>query len=581
MSVSVLEGRVADVDRDDRPTAQPAPERRILTEARIVFVLSTALYLTVGALLVFHFHSVLGDSMSRVGNAYYMIYSRDPKLAAVGFVWMPLPSLLMVPFLPLKALWPALVSRGFLGNIESAFAMAGAVVILRSILEELGVARSTRIILVALFACNPMILYYGANGMSEALLLLFTLGAVRSLGRWMDSASSRDLVAAGTMLALAYFTRYEALFAAGVAIAFVATISFLRAWDDPPRRGAIARSDALVVGFPVVVTFVSWTLASWFIVGHPFDTFTSRYGNAAQVSSASASQGLRATIGGSLVSGSSFVAREVFALAPLLLPLLVIAAVVAWRRRDEWLTVPVAILGALMAFQGATTAAKQSFGWLRFQITAIPLSVLLVGYLLASSRQRTRSPVSLAKQRRELSRWGALGAAALVVVVMGASVVTTLRAWADPSLGREELANLVPVWPEMIGKKHFPRMFLGDFDGEQAVAGYVDALHPPRGSVLVDVALGFPIVLASRHPSQFVITTDRDFPDAVGDPAAAGIRYILISPNTGSMDAIAAVYPDLYATGARFSYLVKEFPPPHGNGRSWRLYELRDTAGAP
>ena len=36
---------------------------------------------------------VPGDALSRVANGYYTLFSRDPHLAAVGFVWNPLPSL--------------------------------------------------------------------------------------------------------------------------------------------------------------------------------------------------------------------------------------------------------------------------------------------------------------------------------------------------------------------------------------------------------------------------------------------------------------------------------------------------------
>ena len=524
---------------------------------------------------MFHFDSVLGDAMSRVANANYMLFSRDPKLAAVGFVWMPLPSFLVAPLLPLKYVWLPLVSRGFIANIESAVAMAATVVIVNSMLRGIGLARAPRLTIVVLLSLNPMFVYYGANGMSEPIMLVFLLGASAALARWARHNSTRDLVIAGTMLALAYLSRYEAIAAAVGAIGMVAVVAFVHAQGAGRQRVRRAIMDALVVGFPFVLTFVSWTLASWLIVGHPFDTFNSRYGNTAQVESARG--GIEATVGATLLKASEYVFREMTALAPVLVPIFLVAAVVAWRRRDAWILAPISVLGGVMAFQALTTVKGQSFGWLRFQITAIPLSALLLGYLLAPAWHNVRHGLSIVRNTKP--RWRSPAAALLACVVMGGAIVTTLAAWSDPALGREERTHLLPVWNELTGRKSFDHQALGDFDGERAVAAYVDALHPGDGSVLLDVALGFPIVLASKHPKQFVITSDRDFPDAIADPVAAGVRYILVSKNTGTMDAIVAVYPNIFKNGAGFAHLVREFSAPNGNGRTWRLFEIGPLHG--
>src|ERR1041385_9278526 len=50
-------------------------------------------YIALGSYLALVLHAYHGDAYSRVANAYYVLYSRDPHLAAIGFVWMPLPSL--------------------------------------------------------------------------------------------------------------------------------------------------------------------------------------------------------------------------------------------------------------------------------------------------------------------------------------------------------------------------------------------------------------------------------------------------------------------------------------------------------
>ena len=65
------------------------------------------------------------------------------------------------------------------------------------------------------------------------------------------------------------------------------------------------------------------------------------------------------------------------------------------------------------------------------------------------------------------------------------------------------------------------------------VAGYLDSLELPDGAVVIDVALGFWVVLQSDRPRQFVITPDRDFEAVVADPATFDAKYLLVSPASG------------------------------------------------
>jgi len=85
--------------------------RRVLSEGFIVFALAFVSYLIVAVLLDYKYDVVTGDATSRMANAFYVLYSRDPHVAAVGFIWNPLPSFIDLFFLLFKDLWPALSSR--------------------------------------------------------------------------------------------------------------------------------------------------------------------------------------------------------------------------------------------------------------------------------------------------------------------------------------------------------------------------------------------------------------------------------------------------------------------------------------
>jgi hypothetical protein len=191
-----------------------------------------ALYLAAAIDLVLIRHAVLADAMSRVAGSYFALYSRDPHLATIGFVRMPLPSLLTLPLLPFKAIFPALTQAGFAANILSALFMAGAVVQLHAILLDAHVERRLRLALTALFALQPMLIYTGANGSSEAILLFFLLVAARALGHWLAHRDLMSLVLAGFALAGAYLTGPEALPAAAGATLLVVVTNLRRESDS-------------------------------------------------------------------------------------------------------------------------------------------------------------------------------------------------------------------------------------------------------------------------------------------------------------------------------------------------------------
>src|SRR6202050_1846458 len=80
--------------------------RRLVGEGGIVVTLSFALYLSIAFVLDFKTLSFNGDAVARMANGFYVLYSRDPHLAAIGFLWNPLQSVLDIVPLLFKDLWP-------------------------------------------------------------------------------------------------------------------------------------------------------------------------------------------------------------------------------------------------------------------------------------------------------------------------------------------------------------------------------------------------------------------------------------------------------------------------------------------
>lgn len=568
-----------------RPVAQlPAMSTRRFvrvfrpSEAKLFFLVAAAGYLCTSVILVLHYGVIDIDAMSRVANASYVLNSRFPHLAAIGFVWNPLPSLADLPLVPFAHFWPALKDHAFAGSITSALFMAGAVVVLLGILRDFGCSRPVRYGLTLLFALNPMIVLYASTGMSEASLLFTLLLATKKLAQWLRTGEPRDLVQTGLALALAYMTRYEALAPGALTIGLVGVIAFVRARDGIRDRMRDVAIDTILVGFPFLVSIGLWAVASKVIVKSWFPTVTSSYGNSAQVSYVSGY--LRQFTGQGSPEAFNYVGHQLFGMQPTLIVTAAIALTAAFMHRDNRALAPVVMLGSVLAFDATAFLTGHSFGWLRFYITAIPLGVLLAACLPAARvpkpRHKPSSPVlrvGITTARLAVNGLLACGALALVAVTLPSTWHTML----SHRYGREEARDLTAIFypgEAQLGD----RQALNGMHVERGIASYIDSLHLPDGAVLTDSGKAYGVLMATHDLHAFTITSDLDFQRALADPPRFGIRYLLV-PEKDGYDAINATYPGFYDNGGGFAVKVRDWRG-YGYSPSWRLYKVTSAAFA-
>ena len=250
---------------------QPPPSRRIISEGRIVFLLALGSYFTVASLLDFKYKIFPADAFSRMANGFYVLYSSDPHLAAIGFVWEPLQSMADLVFLLGNHLWPALSHDEMAGCLVSALAMAGAVYQMCAALREWGVSRTPRLVLTAFFALDPMIVYYGGNGMSEALYLFTLITSTRYLLRWMHNGDLRSLAYSAVALGFCYLTRNEAALAALFGALAVGVVSYRRSRGRRASRVRTGVSDSMIFGIPAFTAALGWAIVSYVIIGQFLD----------------------------------------------------------------------------------------------------------------------------------------------------------------------------------------------------------------------------------------------------------------------------------------------------------------------
>jgi hypothetical protein len=556
----------------DNTRANAKPRRRYRqSETVVIFAGAFGLYLVAAGFLI-HDNIVFPDAISRMANAFYVLFSRDPHLPAMGFVWNPLPSFALLPILPFKSVFPGLVVNGAAGAIQSALSMAGAVAGISVCLRKLRVPTLSRRILVVLFAVQPMILLYAGSGQSEPMLLLFLVLTASALISWTHDRETGHLVAAGVALGLAYMTRYESgAPAMGVAV-LVTLVTLFTSTGTWGYRVRLAVNDLVLVSAPFLFAFFLWAASAKILVDEWFPTFGSKYGNSAQV--AAAAQGIQQATGTGFGQILQYLSRQTFALAPVWGILMVATLVLAIRRRNVTYLVAPVVFGSVMAFCALVLLVGASFGWLRFQITVIPLTVLLAGSIIATlSRKPASPPIEGAPE----VAWGWGGRRALVfsgfvLLAVGLAIPVQAKVLVDPTLNlaREEAPVLSGVFsPEAPTRDPSQlRMFLTEHD----VSAYVDQLDPGDGTVLADSAYAFAIITSSSNPQAFVISSDFDFTAAVDDPAGHQIRYILVRSEADS-DAVQIRWPTMYGNGAGIATLVRSWDGVVGQ---WRLYHVNN-----
>jgi hypothetical protein len=553
------------------PSATRIRARRILKAGPFIFGLAFCSYLALALLLDFKYHAYPpADAFSRMANGFYILYSNDRHLAAIGFVWEPLQSIADLVVLLGNHLWPDLSHINMAGSLVSALSMAGAVYQMCAALREWGVSRAPRIVLTASFALNPMILYYGANGMSEALFLFTLTTCTRYLLRWMHDGDLRSLAYSAVALGFCYLTRNEAATAALVGGLAVGAVSYWRAQGRRAPRLRTAMSDLLIFVAPAFTAAVGWATISYVIIGQFLD------GGALSVRLAHQRQDY-STLSQRVV----YVVHAVGALAPFLPVLVAVAAVVAIKRKDPRVLAPVAVFGGSLGFDMISYLGNAIDSALRYWIALIPLGVMILGCLVAAIQTPAPARVGVPARTRSSRAGpriaGALAALLLTLVVMIPTTASTASGLLNPRIGVEESQQIGFIFhPNDPKFKHTETLpFVNSMDR------YFEALHLPDGDVLVDNADSTgcvpQMIVTSDQPRLFVIPNDRDFQRTLADPIAFHTYYLLV-PDPATLDEaseLSTTYPTLWKTGAGFTKLVHKFQPTSGSGcTDFRLFHV-------
>jgi hypothetical protein len=189
------------------------PIRRPISRDEWLVVLASGVAASVFASLWSWRHDAMlnyGDAVAHLHIARRVFDSHRPGLSQLGSVWLPLPHLLLLPFVAVYAWW----ANGIAGMIPSALAyIAGCSGIYR--LARHWLRPSSAVVALAFFALNPNLLYLQTTAMTEPLFLCEMVWLAVWLVEWRGALNNdppraaRLLRCIALVLIAAVFTRYD------------------------------------------------------------------------------------------------------------------------------------------------------------------------------------------------------------------------------------------------------------------------------------------------------------------------------------------------------------------------------------
>ena len=506
----------------------------------VLGVLLTAAFSAVGVWRALVIQYAVGDAVSRTYSADAALYSHEPHLAVLGFIWPPLPAFAQLILLRIA---PGLSYYGLSGNLVTAISAGALGSLLLSTLRGVGVGRWGSIVLVAALFCNPMMAFYASNGMSEMPFLFFLTLAIGGYARWTDTGRWQPLSTAGFACAGMFFCRYDAaVIAPAMAMSVVPVMRLSHREFFPPK----VEANLLAFSVPVVYVGFIWIYLNRLIMGDALYFWHSEYSNLFLTRTMKFSAeviGLQQ----SLPATAAYFIRIVNGFSPFFLAACALSVVVAIWKRDIALITFTGLFLAAPVFQLWTYRSGSTFNLPRFYISVIISGLLLGAYVFQSMWRNSHHR------------------AKLVILLMGV-LVSNVASWGTMA------AQLDPAHPTgvldeglFIQSLIHPLTPQADYSDDAKAAAYLNA-HTTGRSILID-AVGTNVAVLSGHLDRFYVPSDTDWLDVATKPQGR-VSYIVAVGNAAlQYHAFLDLYPNLFENGTPFTTLEGDF----GNVRLYRM----------
>ncbi len=233
-SISGITTAVVDVEvsakefRAVLPRSQVRQTRRLwLQDSWLIATILTAYIASISAFwYFFQMHQIVlyGDTYAHMLIVRRVLDNATPGLAQLGGVWLPLPHLVMLPFIWNDYLW----RTGLAGSLPSMICYLISAVYLFLAARRLTRDSRASFIGTLLFILNPNILYLQSTALSEIVLIATLTASSYYFLAWAQDDKLNDLILTALATFLATLSRYDgwALFLA--MLAMILLIGFLK-----------------------------------------------------------------------------------------------------------------------------------------------------------------------------------------------------------------------------------------------------------------------------------------------------------------------------------------------------------------
>lgn len=436
------------------------------------------------------------DTQSHLAISRRIIDSKSPGFTQLGTVWLPIPSLVLIPFAQSLWLWHTGWAAGLLGMI----CLAGTACGVYRISARVGHLRAGRITAVLLVLANPGILYSFSTAMTEPVLIVTMVACFSGLAHWVTSRRSLSagemMVFSGLPAAAATLSRYE-----GWVLVFGGTVVVLIVAWRRKRSFFYAVKMACAFGILPLVAIVWWLVYNFAVYSNPLEFMNGQY-SAANLQKAVADAGLLAYQGnaGLTLWTYNWAVLETSGLVTVALGLAG-ALVLAWRRgiSDDalviWLMIVSYAFSLLSLYLGQTHMNNDHTlptNWWnnRYALSVLPFLAVLAAVLVDALRRLPRVGV------------GALG---LVLVLLGAQT-----AWWAQNLDRNAVIAEASGYVQL--KEASGATAAARFLGEHYDGGGVLMDESAAGNALLP-EIGIPLA------EYYNRSTGELFDEALADPA--------------------------------------------------------------
>lgn len=229
--------------------------------ALVFAICATTYYFKMDAIVAY------GDAESHLNIAKRVVDSITPGFAQLGGIWLPVPHVMMIPFVANDYLW----RTGLAGSIVSGFSFIVSSIFIYKLLRILTKSALASVFGAMVFITNPNILYMQSTPMTELpLLMFFTLSSYFFVSFLLNDRKLIALIAAAFFGFLATLSRYDGWFLVLLEASALVLFYAPKVYRDRHTYWPMLQGKFLTFATLAFFGVLIWFVWDFLILGDPF-----------------------------------------------------------------------------------------------------------------------------------------------------------------------------------------------------------------------------------------------------------------------------------------------------------------------